>query len=126
MLANKTRQEIEDFVIGVLAKAAKEGNTNAAGILAGFLARVQASEEAKEHEQRLEEFGQNTPKLAWYFARLGTTEQEAAEIIGRKLTPAERKAWQKGCWERLLEARALELAAARRGSDVPVWMHRKT
>ena len=80
MLANKTRQEIEDFVIGVLAKAAKEGNTNAAGILAGFLARVQASEEAKEHEQRLEEFGQNTPKLAWYFARLGTTEQEAADI----------------------------------------------
>jgi hypothetical protein len=71
----------------------------------------------------MEALAEKPAEFAHYLAKLGQTVPEVEERLGRKLKPAELKAWRRGQKDRILLVRAVESHWMHRGDlkKLPRW-----
>lgn len=118
------RETTEEAILATLLKQALEGNSNAASVLGNLMERVRLLVATRDHDDRMASLAPDGVELAEYFATLGMSLDELEEHINKKPTKEQCIAWERGRKNRKLEVRALELAAARAGKEIPGWMRR--
>jgi hypothetical protein len=113
--------QIRTKIATFLVKAAAQGSTPSATAVLSLLSDMEAAAAAAEHRTRMAEIevSGDTLALATYLGQLGATRLSLAGRLGREPTDPEISAWQRGARDRMLEARALELARARTGQAPP-------
>jgi len=120
-----TLSDIEQKEAAALESLSRLGESNAQASAAELLAleRIRKTRQGDIHRDKMRALADQPVDLAYYLATLGQTVGEVADRLGRKLKPAELKAWRQGQADRLLEARAMELAWMRRGDlkKLPRW-----
>jgi len=125
-MADDRYTDLEVLAVEMLAKHAGRGSVSAATAAIAAIEKLRKTRHAQQHEDRMRDLAKDPPGMARYLATLGLSSAEAADRIGHKMTPAERKAWEIGQRERLLEIRAIELGRMRRGDgEVPRWAGKK-
>jgi len=115
--------ELVTDTIARIGKAAKAGDLQGTReIIADLVGRQPSESPIESHRARLEAIGSDTGAICRYLGELGIAVDVVTARIGHEMTSEEFGAYQGGRNERILEARALELAEARRTGKVRDWM----
>lgn len=119
-------EALEESALLALVKQAEGGNPMAAKAALVEVDRVRKTQMGELHRAAMVELADKPVELAAYLAELGLGLEDVERRIGRKLKPAEIKAWERSQDDRLLEVRAIELGRMRRGDGgIPKWATRK-
>ena len=118
--------QLRASLVGALSKLALGGNVPAAGAVVKILADIEAAHAAGEHRRKVARLADRPLELCYYFGELGLLARDIKIHLGRGMSEAEKVEYEKGATSRRIEARGMELAAARGGRKptVPEWAER--
>lgn len=112
--------DAEKQIVKALAKQAEQGSVPAANSALKILAEKREASRSNSHIAAMAEMV--PAELCSYLGQLGQTDKQVSSRIGRDLSKEELAAVAQGRDDRILEMRAIELAATRNGGKVSPWM----
>ena len=123
----KQLAEFEKLAFNSLSESANGGSIQGAASLLAAIERVKKTTAAEQHTERMADLAEDPLGMSEYLARLGQSMADVARLTGRAMSPAMVEAYRRGEDSRLLETRAIELSAMKRGDiDPPKWAGRRS
>lgn len=131
-VAGASLEDAEGAVLTAVVRLARQGSMPAANLATQTLQRLRGSEAARIHTVKMDP-ERPLEERAYYLGRIGVLKSEVVVVLEVDPEPAEDDgeglallelvvaAWRLGKRDRRLEIRAVELARALAGGDIPDW-----
>ena len=115
--------KLDAILIAKLLAQVNKGDSRAAGEASKIGERMAARKAGRDAAARIHSLT-DPLQICREIGRLGEGAAAAEAIIGRDLSPKERREIARGAQDRLLEVRSAELSAALAGGKVERWMQK--
>ena len=122
-MASTWMDDVEKEIATSLAKMAKDGSVPAASAVLKLLDQKREAAASEAHRAKMASLEDTPIELCRYLGELGQSADDTEKHLGRGLTMDERAALAHGNRSRLIEVRAIELAAARQSGKIADWMN---